>query len=347
MSEAETFFAVAHKKKIQTRLCKVLNLEIPIFQAPMAGAVTPQLISAVANKGGLGMVPLSNLPIEVCEKLIDDTLALSHQPIGVNLILEWDQTERLELSLKKGIKIIWFFWGDPSSFIDKIHAADGKVILTVGSAEEAKHAVDAGVDVIVAQGWEAGGHVWGHVATFPLVPAVVDAVAGRVPVVAAGGIADGRGLAAALALGAEGVVLGTRLLSSHEAGIHEKYKHRLLEAKETDTVYTDIFEKGWPHSYSRILRNSTYDQWLTSGQAQSGQRPGEHDIVAYYPSGQSVERYSRNLPASMMEGNLEALAHYAGQSVGLVKNRMSVPEILDEVVRDAIKCMRTCQTLLI
>jgi nitronate monooxygenase len=208
-------------KQIKTRLCELLHLSAPIFQAPMAGAVTPKLASTVANYGGLGMVPLSDWPLENCEKFIDETLALTNKPIGVNLILEWDQAQRLELALKKGIKIIWLCWGDPSPFIEKIHAHEAKVILTVGSSEEAKRAAASGVDVIVTQGWEAGGHVWGKVATMPLVPAVVDAVAGKVPVVAAGGIADGRGLAAALALGAEGVVMGTQLLASHEAGIHQ------------------------------------------------------------------------------------------------------------------------------
>jgi nitronate monooxygenase len=335
------------KKKINTRLCDLLNLSVPIFQAPMGGAATPQLASAVANYGGLGMLGLSNWPIEKCEKLIDDTLALTQRPIGVNLVLEWDQTERLELSLKKGIKIIWFFWGDPSPFIEKIHAQGGMVILTVGSAEQAKQAVDAGVDIIVAQGWEAGGHIWGEVATFPLVPAVVDAVAGRVPVVAAGGIADGRGLAAALALGAEGVVLGTRLLSSHEAGIHEQYKQRLLNAKETDTVYTDLFDKGWPNSYMRVLRNSTYEQWVSAGKPPSGQRPGEHDIITQFCPGSPVERYTYYSPNPAMQGDLEPLAHYAGQSVGLVKNRKSVHEILDEVVEDAVKHIRASQALLV
>lgn len=334
-------------KKIKTRLCDLLKLNVPLFQAPMAGAVTPQLASAFANYGGLGMVPLSNWPIENCEKLIDETLNLTDQRIGVNLILEWDQSERLELSLKKGIKVIWFCWGDPSPFIEKIHAHDAKVILTVGSAIEAKQAVDVGVDVIVTQGWEAGGHVWGTVATLPLVPAVVDAVAGKVPVVAAGGIADGRGLAAILALGAEGAVLGTRLLSSHEAGIHEQYKSRIIAAKETDTVYTDLFDKGWPNSYMRVLRNSTYEQWVDAGKPLSGNRPGEHDIVAQLNTGSPVERYSRSSPAATMTGNLEPLAHYVGQSVGLIHNIKSVHEILDEVVDDAIKHINACHTLVI
>lgn len=332
-------------QKIKTRLNDMLKLNTPIFQGPMAGAVTPELISAVANHGGLGVVPLGNWPIENCEKIIDDTLSLTKQVIGVNLILEWDQSERLELCLKKGIKVIWFFWGDPTPFIEKIHAHGAKVILTVGSADEAKRAIDSGVDIIVTQGWEAGGHVWGEVATMPLVPAVIDAVAGKVPVVAAGGIADGRGLAAALALGADGVVLGTRLLSSFEAGIHEQYKNRIIKAKETDTVYTDIFDKGWPSSHMRALRNSTYEQWVNAGKPRPGKRPGEHDIITQYSPDRTVERYSYNMPAPIMEGDLEPLVHYAGQSVGLVKNTKSVHEILDEVVEEAIKRIHLCQTL--
>lgn len=331
--------------KIKTRLYDALDLSIPIFQAPMAGAVTPQLISAVASHGGLGVVPLGNWPIENCEKIIDDTLSLTNKPVGVNLILEWDQNERLELSLKKGVKIIWFFWGDPAPYIEKIHRCGAKVILTVGSADEAKRAVDIGVDVIVSQGWEAGGHVWGGVATMPLVPAVADAVGGKVPIVAAGGISDGRGLAAALALGADGVVLGTRLLSSIEAGIHQQYKDRLIKAKETDTVYTDLFDKGWPNSYMRVLRNSTYEQWLNAGKPLPGKRPGEHDIVAQYASDRLVERYSYNMPVPIMEGDLEPLVHYAGQSVGLIHNIQSVPEILDEVVDEAVKCIHASKNL--
>ncbi len=334
-------------QKIKTRLLELLNLNIPIFQGPMAGATTPQLASAVANHGGLGMVPPGNWPLADCEKIMDETLALTepNRALGVNLILEWDQNERLEMSLKKGFKVIWFFWGDAAPFVEKIHRHGAKVILTVGSSDEAKRAVDAGVDVIVTQGWEAGGHVWGEVATMPLVPAVVDAVQGKVPIVAAGGIADGRGLAAALALGAEGVVLGTRLLASFEAGIHQQYKNRIVHAKETDTVYTDIFEKGWPNSYARVLYNSTYKRWANAGKPPPGQRPGEHDILTQISKDRPVPRYSAYMPAPMMEGDLEPLANYAGQSAGLVKNIKSVQEILDKVIADAIKQINICQNL--
>ena len=132
---------------------------------------------------------------------------------------------------------------------------------TVGSAADAKRAIDAGVDIVVAQGWEAGGHVRGTVATMPLIPAVVDAVS-PAPVVAAGGIADGRGLAAALALGAAGAWIGTRFLASNEASIHPRYRERILQANEADTIYLeDLFDVRWPNAPHRTLRNQIVQTW--------------------------------------------------------------------------------------
>ena len=224
---------------LHTSICDLLDISLPIFQGPMGGAATPGFAAAVANAGGLGMLPLGVRSTEEVHNMIKATQALTNKPLGVNLLLEWDQKERLAISLEHGIKNIWFFWGDPSPFVKQVHEAGAKVIHTVGSSEEAKKSVDAGVDVIVAQGWEAGGHLWGEVASLPLIPAVVD-VAGSVPVMAAGGIADGRGLAASLALGASGVVIGTRLLASIEAGVHQYYKEKLLQSSETDTVYNDL-----------------------------------------------------------------------------------------------------------
>jgi len=264
--------------KIKTRLFDVLNIKVPIIQAPVGAAVNPKFASAVSNYGALGVLPLGTMSLERAEAMIDETLSLTNQPLAANLILEWDQHDRLQLCLEKGIKTIWFFWGDPSPYVETIHKRGAKVMLTVGSADEAKQAVDRGIDIIVAQGWEAGGHIWGNVATMALVPAVIDAIDNKVPIVTAGGVADGRGLAANLALGAEGVVMGTRLLASHEANIHQEYKDRIIQSKEIDTVYTEIFDKGWPNAPVRVLRNSTYDQWLKAGRPKSGNRPGEQDI---------------------------------------------------------------------
>ena len=155
------------------------------------------------------------------------------------------------------MRIVSFFLGDPGGYVEAVHDAGGIVMHTVGSAEEARRAVASGVDVIVAQGWEAGGHVGSTVATLPLVPAVVDAVA-PVPVIAAGGIGDARGVAAVLALGAQAAWLGTRFLLAQEMPIHEDYRRRLVAAAETDPQwYPNLYDVGWPDSPHRALRNST------------------------------------------------------------------------------------------
>src|SRR5213078_3710693 len=167
-----------------------------------------------------------------------------------------------------------FIFGDPGSYVDLVHDAGGLVMHTVGSAEEARRAVGSGADVVVAQGWEAGGHVWGGVATLPLVPAVVDAVA-PVPVIAAGGIGDARGVAAVLALGAQAAWLGTRFLLAEEMPIHQDYRRRLITAAETDPQrYADLYEVGWPDAPHRALRNSTSKAWEDAGRPPPGKRPG-------------------------------------------------------------------------
>lgn len=144
-------------------------------------------------------------------------------------------------------------------------------------------------------------------------------------------------------MGADGVALGTRLLASPEANIHREYKQRIIDAQATDTVYTNIFDKGWPNSHERVLKNSTYQQWLDAGSPLRGARPGEHDIVAQLPCEGPIERYSNYLPAPTMKGDLEAMAHYAGQSVGLINSQMSIKNILADVIDEATQCIQACQ----
>jgi len=174
------------------------------------------------------------------------------------------------------------------------------------------------VDVVVAQGWEAGGHVRGTVATLPLIPAVVDAV-GTTPVVAAGGIADGRGLAAVLALGAAGAWIGTRFLASQEATIHPRYRELLLSATEDDTVFLEeLFDVGWRKAPHRVLRNKTVETWEAAGRPPFGARPGEGEVIARSRSVGEIVRYQTYTPGADFEGDIDALSLWAGQSVGLV-----------------------------
>jgi NAD(P)H-dependent flavin oxidoreductase YrpB (nitropropane dioxygenase family) len=194
--------------------------------------------------------------------------------------------------------------------------------------------VDAGVDVIVAQGWEAGGHVRGEVATMALVPAVADAV-GPVPVIAAGGIGDGRGLAAALMLGAQAGWIGTRFLTALEANTHELYRHQLVAASESDTVRTGCFDGGWPRAPHRVLRNSTLTAWETAGRPASPDRPGEDAVVAVDRHGRQHRRYHQAMPSTGASGEVEAMALYAGQSVALTTRSEPAAQIVSSIAEQA------------
>ncbi|TVZ02633.1 nitronate monooxygenase [Trebonia kvetii] len=310
-----------------TPVCELLGIDLPIVQAPMAAV--PGLAAAVSNAGALGMVTLTWS--EDAGDVVRETTALTARPFGGNLVLTEDHHRRLGQALEAGLRIVSFMWGDPSEYIEQVHDAGGLVLLTVGSAAEARRAVASGVDVVVAQGWEAGGHVWSEVATLPLVPAVVDAVA-PVPVIAAGGIGDARGVAAVLALGAQAAWLGTRFLLAEEMPIHEDYRQRLIAAVETDSQwYPDLYEAGWPDSPHRALRNSTSSAWESAGRPPPGQRPGEGDVIAHFADGEAIVRYEPAPPMEGTTGDIEALSMWAGQGVALVRQRQSAADIVAEL----------------
>jgi NAD(P)H-dependent flavin oxidoreductase YrpB (nitropropane dioxygenase family) len=312
---------------MSTAVCELLGIEQPIVQAPMAAV--PPLAAAVSNAGALGMVTLTWS--DDAGAVVRETAALTARPFGGNFVLTEDHHRRLDQALAAGLRVVSFMWGDPSGYVQRVHDAGGIVLHTVGSAREARQAVAAGVDVVVAQDWEAGGHVWGRVATLPLVPAVVDAVA-PVPVIAAGGIADARGVAAVLALGAQAAWLGTRFLLAEEMPIHQDYRRRLIVAAETDPQwYANLYEVGWPDSPHRALRNSTARAWEAAGRPPPGQRPGEGDVIAHFSSGESIVRYEPAPPMAGTTGDIEALSMWAGQSVALASQQQSAADIVTEL----------------
>jgi nitronate monooxygenase len=301
----------------------------------MGGVVGPELAAAVSNAGGLGVLPLWYQDIATLRKTVRETRVLTQAPFAANLNMEFPQEERLDACLEEGLAIISFFWRHPNHLIRKAKDAGAIVMQTVGDAETAKHAIDNGVDVIVAQGWEAGGHVMGMVATMPLVPAVVDQV-GEVPVIAAGGIADGRGLAAALALGAGAGWIGSRFLASEEAAIHPEYKRQVLASSENDTVHLDnLFDGGWPEAPHRAIRNSTVAAWEAAGCPQPGDRPGEGEVVARSESSGDLLRYACQSPPPDASGNVEALAMWAGQTIGVVRHVQPAADIVEEIMDEA------------
>ncbi|MBB5953848.1 nitronate monooxygenase [Saccharothrix tamanrassetensis] len=309
-----------------------LGVGLPLVQAPIGGACTPALVAAVGDAGALGMLAGSWLPRAALTDQIRAVQRATARPFGVNLVLEWPQHERLATALDHGVPAISTFWGDPAPYRERIQAAGAVHFHTVGSRAEARAAADLGVDVIVAQGWDAGGHVRGTTATLAFVPAVVDLVS-PVPVLAAGGIADARGVRAVLALGARGAWVGTRFLLAEEAGTHPDFRRRLVAATAEDTVHTTVFADGWPDAPHRALRNTTLTRWEAAGRPAAGARPGEHDVIAEHRELGPVRRYADVVPLADHVGDVEAMAMYAGQGVGLATTTEPAASIVADLAR--------------
>jgi NAD(P)H-dependent flavin oxidoreductase YrpB (nitropropane dioxygenase family) len=322
---------------MKTNLCHMLGVEHPIFAAPMGPDLTgPDLVAAVSNAGGLGILQAQLCPPSFFRQEIRRVRALTDRPFGVNLILHFPVEGHVAVCLEERVPVLSFFWGDPTPYVGRAHAAGVKVFHQVGSVAEAERGAAADVDVIVAQGAEAGGHVVGEVSTLALIPRVVDAVTPR-PVVAAGGIADGRGVVAVLALGAQAAMLGTRFLASTESRAHPQYKQRLLEADEGGTLRTILFGHGWPNAPHRTLRTAFVERWL--GQEARGQesRLDEPAVGQTVIGGQAmpVQRFMSMPPNGEASGDIDAMALLAGQGVGLVREIKPAAEIVHELVEEA------------
>src|SRR5262245_50935121 len=238
---------------LQTSLCRLLGIEYPIFSVGMGGGMAgPELVAAVSNAGGCGVLGMGGLPAPYIRQQIQTLRTLTNKSFGVNIILPLLQEGQIETCLEEKIPILILFWGDPKPYVAEAHKRGTKVFIQVGSVEEAKAAAEAGVDAIIAQGVEAGGHVKSTTSLSTIVPAVVEAVK-PTPVIAAGGIANGRGVVAALSLGAQAVSMGTRFIASEEVRVTREYKERIVPSKAEDTVYTQLFEIGWPNAAHRVL----------------------------------------------------------------------------------------------
>src|SRR5215467_3441673 len=322
---------------MRTGFCDLLGIEHPIVAAPMGPDLTgPELVAAVSNAGGLGILQAQFCPPPVFRDEIRRVRALTARPFGVNLLLHFPVEDQIAVCLDERVPVLSLFWGDPTPYIGRAHAAGTKVFHQVGSVADAKRSAAAGVDIIIAQGAEAGGHVAGEVSTLALVPRVVDAVAPR-PVAAAGGIGDARGLVAVLALGAQAAVLGTRFLASAESRAHTHYKQKLVAANEEDTVRTILFGYGWPNAPHRTLRTAFVRQWL--GQEGRGQesRPDEPIVGQTIIGGQPmpVLRFMGFPPNSDARGDIDSMDLLAGQSVGLIHDVKPASQIVGELVAEA------------
>jgi NAD(P)H-dependent flavin oxidoreductase YrpB (nitropropane dioxygenase family) len=317
----------------RTELCILLGIDVPIIQAPIGSVVSPQLVASVGNAGALGMLASTWVDAARLRADINEVRAVGSGRFGANFVLDFPVADNIAACLDEGVDIISTFWGDPAEAHQQIAAAGALHMHSVGSVAEARRAAEIGVDVIVAQGWEAGGHVRGQVSTLALVPAVVDAVS-PIPVVAAGGIGDGRGIAAALMLGAQAGWIGTRFILADESRAHDVYRSAVIDAAADDAVHTMCFDGGWPDAAHRAVSNSTMQAWSAAGQPAGPDRPGEQDVVATTASGHPIRRYDDSPPLRNMVGDLTAMALYAGQSVELVTTSASAEQIVADLMRE-------------
>src|SRR5712691_4621850 len=253
---------------LKTALCRQLGIEYPLFSVGMGGGMAgPELVAAVSNAGACGVPGMGGLPAPYIRQQIHHLRTLTNKPFGVNILLPLLQEGQIETCLDEQVPFLILFWGDPTPYVAEAHRRGTKVFLQVGSVEEAQAAAGAGVDVIIAQGIEAGGHVKSTTALSTIVPAVVEAVQ-PVPVIASGGIANGRGMVAALSLGAQAVSMGTRFLASEETRVVQTYKDRVVQSKAEDTVYTLLFDVGWPNAAHRVLQHKVVAEWAAAGRGE-------------------------------------------------------------------------------
>jgi enoyl-[acyl-carrier protein] reductase II len=281
------------------------------------------------------------MPPPALEATIKAIQAGTAHPFNVNFITPLTGRAQLDVALAAAVPVVSFHWGHPPrAWIDELHAAGTKVWEQVGSVEAAEAAVADGVDLIVAQGDEAGGHAHGGLPTMALVPLVADA-AGDTLVLAAGGIADGRGLAAALMLGADGVWLGTRLVATTESAAHDGYKDRLVGAAATDTVRTHIFGRETPaFNPMRVLRNRVVTEWHDR-LAEVPENPEGLPVIGRFTDIE-LHKFTNFVPMrDLTTGDLDEMPLLAGQGVGLIHAVEPAATVIDRIVTDATAALRS------
>jgi NAD(P)H-dependent flavin oxidoreductase YrpB (nitropropane dioxygenase family) len=324
---------------LSTRFTDTYGIAHPIAQAGMAFAgMTPELAIAVCEAGGLGSLGVGLMPPPMLQAAIAGIAAATPHPFNINLITPLTQREQLDVVIAARVNVVSFHWGHPPrEWIDELHAAGIKVWEQIGTPDAARSAVEDGIDLIVAQGAEAGGHAGGHLPTMALVPLVVDAVGSSTIVLAAGGIADGRGLAAALALGADGAWIGTRLVASAESSAHDGYKARLVAARAEDTVRTHIFGRETPaFNPMRVLRNRVVAEWDGSVDP----LPDPLPVVGHFGPDE-LRKFTNFVPMrDLTTGDLDEMPLLAGQGVGLIDAVEPAKVIIERLVAEATAALR-------
>ena len=302
---------------MRTELCELLGIEKPVIQGGMAWIADAKLAAAVSNAGGLGLISAMNADAEWLRGQIREAKSLTDKPFGVNIMLMSPFADQVaQVVVEEGVKVVTTGAGTPAKYMPMWIEAGIKVLPVVASVAYAKLAQRAGAAAVIAEGCESGGHI-GELTTMALVPQVVDAV--DIPVIAAGGIGDGRGIAAALMLGAIGVQMGTRFLTAHECCVHEVYKERVLKAKDIDTVSTG---KRLGHPV-RCLKTPFSREMM--------RMENDPDVTAEEIEARGVGA----LRKAVQLGDLENGTFMAGQIAGMMTKQQSCAEIIDEIMTEA------------
>lgn len=298
---------------MKTRITEILGIEYPIIQGGMAWVAEHKLAAAVSEAGGLGIIGAGGAPAAYVRDEIRKAKELTDKPIGVNIMLMNPEADEIaKVVVEEGIKVVTTGAGNPAKYMEMWKAANIKVIPVVASVALAKLMERGGADAVIAEGTESGGHI-GSITTMALVPQVVDAVS--IPVIAAGGIADGRGFAASFMLGAEAVQMGTRFVAATESVVHEKYKAMIIKAKDIDSAVTGL-SNGHP---VRSIRNKMTKDYLKL------EKEGA-DFM-------ELEKLTLgSLRKAVVEGDVVNGTIMAGQIAGLVKKEQPCKEIIDEIM---------------
>ena len=306
---------------MQTEITELLGIQYPIIQGGMAWVAEHHLAAAVSEAGGLGLIGAANAPAEWVREQSRAAKTLTEQPFGVNIMLMSPYADEVaQVVAEEGVKVVTTGAGSPEKYMEQWKQSGIRVIPVVASVALAKRMERCGADAVVAEGCESGGHV-GESTTMALVPQVVDAV--QIPVIAAGGIADGRGIAAAFMLGAKAVQMGTRFIATQEAQVHESYKNQVLRAKDIDTRVTGR-STGHP---VRALRNEMTKRYLELEQ-----------------EGASFEELEQltlgGLRRAVVEGDVRMGSMMAGQCAGLVREILPCSELVPQLMQEAKACMK-------
>lgn len=329
---------------LRTRVTEEYGFEVPIVLAPMGFIATPPLVAAVSNAGGLGLLGVAPAPPPAFAEMIRATRSMTRAPFGAGFIVEETGfgpstvEEHIAVAVAERLPVVVFHWNPPpQEWIDALHRGGTRVWLQVGTVARAREAVALGADAIICQAAEAGGHNRGMASLLSLLPAMVDAIR-PTPVIAAGGIADGRTLAAALLLGADAASLGTRLIASPEANAHPEYKRRIVAASGPgDTVFTHIFGPEWPDARMRVLRNRVVDAWRGHDERTPPQ-PEPAVCIGTTPLGGAeyrMPKFSAVLPTPETSGDLEEMCLPAGESAALTRAVTPAGDVVRELAAEA------------